>query len=325
MRRTLATACLAAVLVPSLAACSGSSSEEGGSAESSSSASAEGSFPVQVSDNVGKAPKVDFRKGLNVDQTQSEVVVEGDGATVGSGEQLLVNLYLANATTGQKIGSSYDQGVPAQTTLSQDAIFPAAYDALLDQKIGSRIAVVAQPADGYGAKGAPQLKLKKGDDLVIVMDIVSGQPQDPLTAPDGEPQDVPAGLPTVESKGDVVTGLDFAKADKKPSDQLQVITLVAGDGPEVRDPSLVTLNYLGQVYGAAKPFDQSFDGDAVTFPIGVGNLIPAWDEGLVGVPAGSRVMLVVPADKGYGEDGQPAAGIKGGDTLVFVIDILGVG
>ena len=54
----------------------------------------------------------------------------------------------------------------------------------------------------------------------------------------------------------------------------------------------------------------------------LGKLIPAWNTGLVGVPVGSRVMMVVPPAEGYGKKGSPQAGIKGTDTLVFVIDVL---
>jgi len=54
----------------------------------------------------------------------------------------------------------------------------------------------------------------------------------------------------------------------------------------------------------------------------LGQLIPAWNTGLVGVPVGSRVMLVVPPAQGYGKNGQASAGIKPTDTLVFVVDIL---
>ena len=55
--------------------------------------------------------------------------------------------------------------------------------------------------------------------------------------------------------------------------------------------------------------------------IGKGQVIPGWDEGLVGQTVGSQVLLVVPPDKGYGA-GSASAGIKGTDTLVFVVDIL---
>ena len=59
-----------------------------------------------------------------------------------------------------------------------------------------------------------------------------------------------------------------------------------------------------------------------SFQLG-GHVIPGWNKGLVGVPVGSRVMLVIPPADGYGKTGSPQAHIKGTDTLVFVVDILG--
>ena len=56
----------------------------------------------------------------------------------------------------------------------------------------------------------------------------------------------------------------------------------------------------------------------------MGVVIAGWDEGLVGRQIGSRVLLSIPSELGYGERGVPQAGIRGGDTLVFVIDIVGV-
>ena len=52
-------------------------------------------------------------------------------------------------------------------------------------------------------------------------------------------------------------------------------------------------------------------------------VIPGWDKGLVGQTVGSRVMLVIPPADGYGKTGNSQAGIKGTDTLVFVVDVLG--
>ena len=58
-----------------------------------------------------------------------------------------------------------------------------------------------------------------------------------------------------------------------------------------------------------------------SFAIGVGQVIPGWDQGLVGVPVGSRVQLDIPAELAYGADG-PAQGKPAG-PLRFVVDILG--
>lgn len=315
MRRHLAAASAVLLLTTGLAACSESGEDP---------AKPSGEFPVTVEGEYGEEPTVEFKAPLKVEKTQDEVLVEGDGAVTEAGDDVLVDLYLANGRTGDKVGSTWDQGVPSRTTLSEESLFPAAYDALVGQKVGTRVAVVAIPKDAYGEAGASQLKIKKNDNVVMVMDVVAKSPEEALDAPEGTPVEPPAGTPEVVTKGDTVTGFDFSAA-KKPTDKLQVIPLIEGSGPEVRDPSFVTLDYLGQTYAGKKPFDGSFGKEPVTFPLGIGNLIRAWDEGLIGVKTGSRVMLIVPPAFGYGEQGSPQAGIKGTDTLVFVVDVLGVG
>ena len=87
----------------------------------------------------------------------------------------------------------------------------------------------------------------------------------------------------------------------------------------------ITCHYYGAVFGSDVDFDNSFDrGGALSFQIGVGMVIPGWDEGLVGKRVGDRVLLSIPSELGYGARGVPQAGIPGGATLVFVTDILGV-
>lgn len=83
------------------------------------------------------------------------------------------------------------------------------------------------------------------------------------------------------------------------------------------------MNYLGQVWGG-HVFDNSYDrGATISFPIGMGVVIGGWDDGLVGRQLGSRVLMSIPPEHGYGPAGVPQAGIKGSDTLVFVVDLVG--
>jgi peptidylprolyl isomerase len=103
----------------------------------------------------------------------------------------------------------------------------------------------------------------------------------------------------------------------------RVIVLSEGTGAVVRSGDQLTVHYLGETWRGGRVFDQSYDrGAPVTFPIGIGGLIPGWDEGLVGKTVGSRVLLVLPPEKGYGMSGNPQAGIAPTDTLVFVVDII---
>jgi peptidylprolyl isomerase len=109
-----------------------------------------------------------------------------------------------------------------------------------------------------------------------------------------------------------------------PEKALVAEVLKEGDGPEVKKGELLTANYLGQIWRDGKVFDNSYDrGAPSSFPIGIGGVIAGWDEALVGKKIGSRVLLSIPSDKGYKETGNEQAGIKGDDTLIFVVDLVG--
>ena len=85
----------------------------------------------------------------------------------------------------------------------------------------------------------------------------------------------------------------------------------------------LTVNYLGVIWPGGKIFDSSYaKGSTASFVIGQGQVIKGWDQGLVGQTLGSRMLLVIPPELGYGAQGNPSGGIKGSDTLVFVVDVL---
>ena len=105
-----------------------------------------------------------------------------------------------------------------------------------------------------------------------------------------------------------------------------VKTLVKGTGPAVAKGQTVVSQYVGAIWRTGKVFDSSWSrGTPFGFTIGAtpSQVITGWDKGLIGQTVGSRVMLVVPPAEGYGKTGSSQAGIKGTDTLVFVVDILG--
>ena len=110
---------------------------------------------------------------------------------------------------------------------------------------------------------------------------------------------------------------------EQPPAGLRVVELVEGDGPVVRPGDTVTVNYHGVVWGGSTPFDSSFDRHGpASFGIGVGQVIKGWDRTVPGHNVGSRLVVSIPPEYGYGSRGVPQAGIGGTDTLVFVIDIV---
>jgi peptidylprolyl isomerase len=138
--------------------------------------------------------------------------------------------------------------------------------------------------------------------------------------PTPTPTGSPGQLPTVSGAFGAKPAIDFPNGP--PSATLQKSVLTQGTGPVVKSGDLLIVNYLGQIW-RGKVFDNSYDRHVATgFPIGAGKVIKGWDATLVGMKAGTRALLVIPPDQGYGAGGNQQAGIKGTDTLVFVVDIL---
>lgn len=103
---------------------------------------------------------------------------------------------------------------------------------------------------------------------------------------------------------------------------LHVEVLKEGTGITVQPGHEIEVHYHGQIWDG-RVFDSSFRRGATTsFPIGVGMVIRGWDQGIPGKNVGSRLLISIPPEKGYGPAGNPRAGIRGTDTLVFVVDIV---
>nr|WTB30077.1 FKBP-type peptidyl-prolyl cis-trans isomerase [Streptomyces sp. NBC_00830] len=113
----------------------------------------------------------------------------------------------------------------------------------------------------------------------------------------------------------------LSKGQGDPPKELKTQVISGGDGAKLKNGDAIQVNYLGQAWDSAKPFDNSFDRkQPFDLTLGAGMVIKGWDQGLVGQKVGSRVELVIPPDLGYGAQGQ--GDIKPNATLVFVVDIL---
>jgi len=100
--------------------------------------------------------------------------------------------------------------------------------------------------------------------------------------------------------------------------------LITGTGPEAKDGDMVTVNYVGILYSTGKEFDASWKRhEPFSFTLGKGEVIPGWDQGVVGMKVGGRRELVIPSALAYGSKGSPPT-IPANATLVFVIDLLAV-
>lgn len=124
----------------------------------------------------------------------------------------------------------------------------------------------------------------------------------------------------IEVSTDTASAPEITLPEGDPSSDLVVETVVQGDGDEVMAGDLLLADYAGVLYDSGEEFDSSWSrGEPAAFGIGTGAVIQGWDDGLVGQQVGDRVLLVVPPDLAYGDEGTGA--IPGGSTLVFVVDI----
>ena len=120
---------------------------------------------------------------------------------------------------------------------------------------------------------------------------------------------------------DTSTKPEIAAPQGSPPAELQKRDVVRGKGAKARKGDRLAMQYVGVSWSTGRQFDASWDrGEPFTFELGAGSVIPGWDEGLVGMREGGRRLLVIPADKGYGPQGQPPE-IGPNETLIFAVDL----
>ncbi|HEX7373584.1 MAG TPA: FKBP-type peptidyl-prolyl cis-trans isomerase [Steroidobacteraceae bacterium] len=113
-------------------------------------------------------------------------------------------------------------------------------------------------------------------------------------------------------------------------DRLQVVDQVVGTGAAAVAHATVAVHYTGWLYDQAKPeqkgaqFDSSRGGQPFQFVLGASQVIPGWDQGVLGMRVGGKRRLVIPAALAYGDSGAGGV-IPPGATLVFDVELVDVG
>lgn len=109
-----------------------------------------------------------------------------------------------------------------------------------------------------------------------------------------------------------------------PPAELLMEDVVVGTGNEAKAGANVEVHYVGVAWSTQREFDASWNrGDTFEFRLGAGQVIAGWDQGVAGMKVGGRRVLTIPPHMGYGSQGAGGV-IKGGETLIFVVDLLNV-
>jgi FKBP-type peptidyl-prolyl cis-trans isomerase len=276
---------------------------------------------IAVTGAFGTKPTVTIPSIKPPADLQVKQLISGHGTLVAKGDLAVADLtaYTWNGTTHKKI-SQLSTGRPQP--LGVGSTISGLDKSLAGSRVGTRLLLTIPPKDGFGSKGDSSLGITGKDTLVFVVDVL-GTYQKTATAHGTAEAVKGTGLPTVgASAPGTVPPVQIPQTG--PPTTLQVQTLIQGTGPVVKKGKLLVAQYVGVIWRTGKVFDSSWKhGAPAGFQIGTGQVIKGWDDGLVGKRVGSQVLLVVPPADGYGTGGSASAGIKGTDTLVFVVDILG--
>lgn len=245
---------------------------------------------VTVGGDFGALPQVTFPTPLEVTETETSTVIEGEGTRLAEGDVALLSYLAVDASTGEVIEDNF--GSQPQTVRVTEEDAGPLYENLLDAAEGTRLLRVE-----LGTAERP-------DPVVIVYDVMH-------TRAWGEPVETPGDAPEVELAANGEPSITIP--EEEPPTSLEIVPLRQGDGAQVRSGMAVTVRYLAVSWSDGEVVDSTWSAGHGPTTIAFTGLIEGWQNGLVDARVGSQVMLVVPPDQAFGED-----------TLVYVIDVLAV-
>jgi FKBP-type peptidyl-prolyl cis-trans isomerase len=279
---------------------------------------------VSVSGHFGSSPKITIPDQSASSNLTVKTLITGNGPVLNKTDAFVGNyaVYIWSGKTHKLAQSTFQTKTPQ---LFSGTLLPGLESALQGKKMGSRVLAVIPPKEGYGKTGNSSAGVSATDTLVFVIDMIKEFPNN-AAATGSQVSNGGGSLPTVTAKSGAAPVITIPSSAHKPPTALVTKTLIKGTGPVVAKGQTVVTQYVGTIWRTGKVFDSSWSrGEPFGFTIGAtpSQVITGWDKGLVGQTVGSRVLLIVPSADGYGKTGSSQAGIKGTDTLVFVVDILG--
>lgn len=273
---------------------------------------------LKVAGVVGRQPTVTIPSSAPSGRLEVKTLRQGKGPEVTDGDLVMADYvgYRWNGGDHKLIASSYDAGRPAMFPYGR--LVTGLNKALEGQRPGGRVLAVIPPNQGYGANGYAPWQIGAGDSMVFVLDVIATYHNGASAQGRPQPQNDPR-LPQVTAGATPTMKIPSTP----PPSNLRISTIIEGSGPPVQANQLVVFHDLGQIWRTGKVFESSrARGRPDSVVAGAGQMISGWDRAVVGRRVGSRVLVVIPPKDGYGAKGHAASGIRGNDTLAFVIDIL---
>ncbi|MEM7113042.1 MAG: FKBP-type peptidyl-prolyl cis-trans isomerase [Chloroflexota bacterium] len=294
-RRKLAIG-LAFILMLLLVACGGSAAEEPAAEESANEAPA---TAVPVEESAAEETNQQSEGNEEVGELQVTITEEGDGPQAEPGQLVAVH-YTGMLDDGTVFDSSVERGQPIEFVLGSGRVIPGWEEGIAQMRVGDKATLVIPPHMAYGPGGRgsipPNATLTFDVELIAATELPKA-PEAPTEVADGDYESTDSGL--------------------------KYFDIVEGDGDLPTAGQTVIVHYTGWLEDGTM-FDSSIPrNQPAEFAIGVGQVIPGWDEGLLSMPIGTTRQLVIPADLGYGAAGAGGV-IPPNATLIFEVELVGV-
>ncbi|MEO5535146.1 MAG: hypothetical protein ABIR17_08455 [Pseudolysinimonas sp.] len=267
---------------------------------------------VTATGALGEAPKITANGPFDVDTVQRTVLSTGPGDVVQRGDYVQLAVTILNATTGDQAPGT----AVARTLLDPGSMQPGLLDTVLCSTVGSRVVGVVPSDEAYGTAGQPDLAIGPDDDVVFVVDVIAVI----LLHASGTPQALPDGFPSLRLDFDTAGRPTVGIPAVDPPATRQVATLIVGPGTVVAATDEFLIQFEAVNWRTGAVFDQTW-GDA---PRSLLSVVPGVTSAIIGSTVGSRLIVICPPVDGFGAIGDPAAGVLGTDTVVYVVDILAV-
>jgi peptidylprolyl isomerase len=313
-------------IVGSLAACS---TGPDAAADCTPAKSGKASSSVTVTGDFGKKPTVKIDDPLTAKKTERTVVSAGDGTVARAGYDITAEFSVFNGTTGEAIDATDYDKKPVAWTLD-DKLIVGFTKTLECSTAGSRVVGVIAPEDGIAPANLESLGLTDKDSLVIVADLLTAKKpvkaEAPLPKADGADQPLPDGFPDIKVSiaDDKIGTPTLTLPGGDAPTELKLAVLKKGDGAEVGKGVDVVVNYTGMNWATQEVFDSSWErGEPSTF--NTAEVIPGFTQALEGQKVGSQVLVVIPPALGYGSAADGSTSDLADQTLVFIVDIVGLG
>ncbi|GGU95148.1 peptidylprolyl isomerase [Streptomyces filipinensis] len=329
-RRSLLLAAVPAGLVTVAGCGDGKSDSSKASASPSPSVSTppppkivEGPLPaITAGTKFGEKPTVAKGPGEPSKNLAVKTVIAGSGRTIAENDFVRADYLGQIWDTAKVFDNSYDKKRPLVLQLAQGTVIDGWRYALAGKKVGSRVQIAVPPTWGYGKQGNAQAGIKGTDTLVFVIDVIESFNSKSSATGKPVPQ-TDAALPKVGTNTDGdVPKVTVPKTD--PPKKLVSTYVLEGDGPELKADQAVLCQFQGLVWDGGKTFQRTYgSGRLSQFSLEqMQQAVKGLAQGLTGKKVGSRVLVVVPPELGYGDTPPSGGVIKKGSTLVFTVDIL---